>query len=208
MILRPRNITAKITAGLAALFTVAALAGCKDDENNGTTSRPSGSRPIGDISHLDLQYMMPFDDIAVRTATGRTLRVTGYAFCQNDVAKSRTVAAYNEACRTTTGQNMIYAAQHEDAVSRFESFLPMGSHEIRPYNYFDKDMMLRALPATGKADLFTVTALHDCATGAPVAPLVLSQPRADDPYPAQAARKAAQTVTPAHGRVEKGACRF
>lgn len=195
-----------IGAGLAALFMAVALAGCKEDGN--PAPQTGGSRPIGDISHLDMKYLVTLDDIAVRTAVGRTLKVTAQAYCQNEAGRHKTAEAYKEACRGIVAEKLMYAARHEDGMSRFESYLPMGSREIRPYNYFDEAMMLRALPVHYKHDLYTVTDVRDCATDARTPLMDPDGPPPPGGWPDAEQRRKLQAHKPVHGRVADGSCRF
>ena len=201
----------KTAAALVLAFAAATLAGCKDENKNTTTAPAAGadSRSYTDISRLDKRYHVTFDDIAVRTATGREVKVTVSAYCEKQAASHKEPGdAYRAACRKAVADKLMYGAAHEDGVSRFESFLPMGSAEIRPYNMFTEEMMLRAVLMHHDLDLYTVTDVHDCRTGARTP---LMDPRPAPPeggWPDAAARKKLQSVKPAAGTVVAGACKF
>lgn len=195
-----------IGAGLAALFMAAALAGCKDEGPH--KARSGGHRAVGDISHLDRNYQVTLDDIAVRTALGREVKITAQAYCQKEVARHKTMAAYKEACRAVIADKLLYAARHEDGISRFESYLPMGNKEIRPYNYFSPDMMLRALPVHYKYDLYTVTDIRDCQSDTRIATMSPHPPPPPGGWPDAAQRKKLQAHEAIHGKVIGGQCRF
>lgn len=195
-----------MSAGLAALFMAVTLAGCKDD--GAPAVKTGGSRPIGDISHLDLQYSVTINDIAVRTAIGRELKVTVQAYCQNEAGRHKTIEAYTQACRGVIAEKLLYGARLEDGMSRFESYPPMGSREIRPYNYFDEAMMLRALPVNYRHDLYTVTDVRDCATDMRTPTMTPDRAPPEGGWPSAEERRKLQVHKAVHGRVVDGVCRF
>lgn len=191
-------------------FAAALLAGCREDDkgvdNAAKTPAPAATRAE---KPLDPQFRMVFDDIAIRTATGRELRVSAEAYCTPQIGKNRTATdAYREACRQAVGENMMYAARHEDSLSRFEVFLPMGSTEIRAYNMFTPDMMMRAAAMHPGLNIYTVTDVVECGSGARVAPLNVRGPAPADGWPDKEARLKSQSVKPAIGKVVGGACTF
>jgi hypothetical protein len=196
----------KKTGALAALFIgVALLAGCKDDGAQKGNSK--SAIDIYDTSHVKRDYVITIDDLAFRTATGRELQVTARAYCQELAQDDTPMKKYKQACREIIGQKLMYAARSEDGFSRFEAYPAMDNKTIRPYNYFDEEMMLRAVPKNYTMDLYTVTDVRICGTGRQVAPM-------PDPYiphkptMTEAEARAKQTVTPKIGRAAGPACTF
>jgi len=200
----------KTVAALVLAFAAVALGGCKEEPKNTTTAPATDSAAAyTDISRLDKRYHVTFDDIAVRTAIGREVKVTVSAYCEQ-TAKSHKQPdeAYRTACRKAVADKLMFGAAHEDGVSRFESYLPMGSAAIRPYNMFTEEMMLRAVLMHHDLDLYTVTDVHDCKTGART-PLMDAYPAAPEGgWPDEAARKKLQSVKPTAGTVTAGVCKF
>lgn len=197
-------------AALVLAFAAATLAGCKDEPQNTTTAPATDSTTsYTDISRLDKRYHMIFDDIAVRTAIGREVKVTVSAYCELQAKDHpQPGEAYRAACRKAVADKLMYGARHEDGVSRFESYLPMGSAEIRPYNIFTEEMMLRAVLMHQDMDLYTVTDVHDCKTGART-PLMDAYPQPPEGgWPDAETRKKLQNAKPAAGTVVGGVCKF
>ena len=201
----------KTAAVFALAFAAATLTGCKEDDKNTTTTPATSTdaQSYTDISRLDKRYHVTFDDIAVRTATGREVKVTVSAYCEKQATSHKQPGdAYRAACRKAIGDKLMYGAAHEDGISLFESYLPMGSAEIRPYNMFTEEMMLRAVLMHHDLDLYTVTDVHDCKTGART-PLMDAHPQPPEGgWPDAAARKKLQSVKPMAGTVVAGACKF
>jgi hypothetical protein len=210
---------------LAMAFAAAMLGGCKEDKQPGSSSRsqpqlyavpPDATAEERDAAYkayivkdLDRQFHVKFDDIAVRTATGREVRVNVSAYCSAQIGKNKTATdAYRAACRKSVGEKLMYGARHEDAISGFETYLPMGSAEIRPYNMFDEDMMLRAAAQHKNYDIYTVTDVHDCATGERTPLMDAYRKPPEGGWPNEEARKKSQSVKPAIGIVKDGACKF
>lgn len=197
----------KTARTLGVLFMAAvALSGCKDDNKSANNNNKSGI-DIYDTSHVNRDYVITIDDLAFRTATGRELQVTARAYCQKLAEAKTPMEKYKQACREIVGQKLLYAAEHENGFNRFETYPAMANATIRPYNYFDEDMMLRAVPRHYTMDLYTVTDVRTCGTGEQVAPMPDPHaPRTDSMTPAEA--KALQTVKPARGTADGPACRF
>lgn len=200
---------------LAALFAAAVLAGCSQETApaDGSKAAPqAGQRPaidIHDTSHLDRRYLFTIDDLAIRTATGRELRVTARAYCQTQAGdEHRTMDAYRAACRGIIGEKLMYAARSEDGISTFETFVAMDNKDIRPYNYFDEEMLLRALPKNYKHDLYTVTDVRDCATGAQTPRMDPYRAPPPGGWPNAEQRKALQNTAPQAGVFTGGTCSF
>lgn len=204
--------TKTIVALAAAFAAVAALSACKPDSNPAPrSSSGGGSIDIYDTSHVDPQFLVTFDDIAVRTAIGREVHLTVRAYCQTEAGRHRTAAAYNAACRAKIVDRVMFHAKHEDGVSRYESFLAMGNRDIRPYNYFDEDMLKRALPRNQRLhqmNLYTVTDFRECATGERIPTMEPHRQPPEGGWPNAEQRRAAQIATPASGTVIDGQCRF
>lgn len=205
-----KQIVRKSAAILALAFAAATLGGCKEEQKNPTTAPATDSASAyTDISRLDKRYHVTFDDIAVRTAIGREVKVTVSAYCEQQAKNHPQPGdAYRAACRKAVAEKLMFGAAHEDGVSRFESYLPMGSAAIRPYNMFTEEMMLRAVLMHQDMDLYTVTDVHDCKTGIRT-PLMDAYPQAPaGGWPDEAARKKMQSVKPVAGTVAGGVCKF
>lgn len=201
----------KTAAALVLAFAAVSLAGCKDEEKNTTTApaTTTDARSYTDISRLDKRYHVTFDDIAVRTAIGREVKVTVSAYCEKQAASHKEPGeSYRTACRKAIADKLMYGASHEDGMSRFESYLPMGSTEIRPYNVFTEEMMLRAVLMHQDLDLYTVTDVHDCQTGERTPLMAANPPAPAGGWPDAETRKKMQSVKPTAGTVVGGACEF
>lgn len=218
------NFTIKKSGAILAMaFATAMLGGCKEESKPASVTQsspyevPPGATPEERdaaykayiVAKLDRQFHVKFDDIAVRTATGREVRVNVSAYCDKQIGKNKTATdAYRAACRKAVGEKLMYGARHEDGVSQFESYLPMGSTEIRPYNMFDEDMMLRAAAMHKDYDMYTVTDVHDCKTGERTPLMEARRQPPEGGWPSEAERKKLQSVKPAIGIVKDGACKF
>lgn len=194
---------------IAALFGAAALglAACKDEAPEAQQAQLSdreAGRGIYDTSHVDRDYVITLDDLAIRTATGRELHVTARAYCQTEVGEHGTLAAYKDACREIVGQKLMYGARMEHGWNRFEFYPAMDNTDIRPWASFTEDMLIRAVPRHHKYDLYTITDIRQCADGTRVPVLRHS----GTPYPSLAERAASRTAVPAIGRFNGTQCRF
>ncbi len=218
------KFTMKRTGAILAMaFAAAVLGGCKEEGRPASNAQsspyqvPPGATPQERedaykayiVSKLDRQFHVKFDDIAVRTATGREVRVNVSAYCDAQIGNNKTATdAYRAACRKAIGEKLMYGARHEDSISLFESYLPMGSAEIRPYNMFDEDMMLRSAAMHKDYDMYTVTDVHDCKTGERTPLMDAYRKPPEGGWPNEEARKKSQSVKPAIGIVKEGACKF
>lgn len=183
----------------AAFMAVAGLTGCKPEQDSA----------LYDVSGVDRQFLISFDDMAVRTATGRTLCLSGQAYCETEALKHSTAsAAYNAACRAIIGGKIAFVAAQENRLAAFETAIPLGNPAIRPYNVFDPAMLLRAVAAHHPQNLYTITDVADCATGTRTPLMTPGGRLPPEQWMGEAERKAPPRFKAAYGRIVGGACAF
>lgn len=181
-------MTSLIAKGVLLAAAAFALVSCKEEDK-------AGDAPVAAVkTEAATSRNITTMEFALRTASGRELMITARADCR--VSKG-------DQCITAIGDKLQRAAAREQSWQRVEALLPVASADVRSYALFSEEAMERALAGGYKTDLYTVTAVRDCATGAAVPTLTFTRGTAREAPPPEEPK--AQAVT---GKIAGGQCVF